>query len=529
MNTIVRHSISIPILILLFITIVYALYSYFVPFQWDDLTFASTYVEFNNGSTNFNLSTLIDLYSHSRAVEAGRISNLGTPFMVLFFPHWLSAGIIGLVVAGIIRIIAGLSMPGHRISSSKIFLIWFLVIILFPWRDALMVKAYSLNYLVAALAILLVVKSFLSTDWIKQRNIISAILLGIFAFIAGAIHEGFTLPTLCGICLYAATRRFNLCWQQWFLIIGLIAGVICILTGNYHQSRIADEVHFTFGADDMLKNLILLCSGLILVGLSSFLMIATPRYRHSFISLIHSQWILFVGIAIAGYCMSLFVKPSPRVGTCSQLFSIIALLYMWRQYPPRLISLVYHNNRLRTIATGLIATFCFAHIITVISWQKRLYDEAEYIYNALSESPTGTIYYDIIPRDAAPIITLRACTDRTWIEPFQYYVIDISIFNNQHKNAAVVPTKLSQSAANSKLLEGTARLSMTDGVLTSDNLDLQRINGTLQLLLSTDTSPIPQIYDCLSLKYISPDGPKIYIHPYKLDGNIIKADIIQPK
>lgn len=412
MNTIVRHSISIPILILLFITIVYALYSYFVPFQWDDLTFASTYVEFNNGSTNFNLSTLIDLYSHSRAVEAGRISNLGTPFMVLFFPHWLSAGIIGLVVAGIIRI---------------------------------------------------------------------------------------------------------------------IAGVICILTGNYHQSRIADEVHFTFGADDMLKNLILLCSGLILVGLSSFLMIATPRYRHSFISLIHSQWILFVGIAIAGYCMSLFVKPSPRVGTCSQLFSIIALLYMWRQYPPRLISLVYHNNRLRTIATGLIATFCFAHIITVISWQKRFYDEAEYIYNALSESPTGTIYYDIIPRDAAPIITLRACTDRTWIEPFQYYVIDISIFNNQHKNAAVVPTKLSQSAANSKLLEGTARLSMTDGVLTSDNLDLQRINGTLQLLLSTDTSPTPKIYDCLSLKYISPDGPKIYIHPYKLDGNIIKADIIQPK
>lgn len=508
------------ILCLIAIATAYSLYSYFVAFQWDDLTFASTYIELNNGSRDFNFNTFVDLYGLSRAIEAGRISNLGTPFMVLFFPQWLAASIIGGVVALIIWLAAKLAVDKHRINLSLIALIWFGIILLIPWRDALMVKAYSLNYLVALATILIVTKLFTSPKWLNRRGIISTLAIALFSFLSGAIHEGFTLPTLCGMGLYAFSQRFQLSWRQWMLIGALASGAILILTGDYHQTRISEEVHSIPGIVDMAKSLILLCSGLILVTGSTLFMSISDKGRNLLRSLINSRWLLFVGIAVAGYCMSLIVKPSPRVGTCTQAFALIALVMMWSKFLPT-IKPIWRKSTI-----FVITAICFTHIISVIIWQKKFYDEAETIYSKMIASDNGSVYHDIIPRDSAPLITLRACTDRTWIEPFQFYAIDLSLFNGTDKNSAVIPTALSQTDIIPDTIPGSATILSINGCLFSNDTTLARVNDLLQLQLSTDFVT-EKTYNCMALQYISPDGiPKVYIHPYNLNDNVISANLV---
>lgn len=513
-----------PIAVLLSLFVIataYALYSYFVAFQWDDLTFASTYIELNNGCRDFNLGTFADLYSLSRAIEAGRISNLGTPFMVLFFPRWLSACFIGGIIASIIWLTAKLAVDKHHITTTLIATIWLGIILLLPWRDALMVKAYSLNYLVALASILIVTKIFISPEWLNRRGAVSIITIAIFSFLAGAIHEGFTLPTLCGMGLYATAHRFRLSWRQWMLFFALIGGVALILTGDYHQTRISEEIHSIPGIADMVRSLILLCSGLILVIGSVLLIAFSDKGRILLRTLIKSPWLLFVGIAIAGYCMSLMVKPSPRVGTCSQAFALIALVMMWSKYLPS-IKPIWRKS-----ATIAIAAICLTHIITVIVWQKKFYNEAETIYSKMIVSESGTVYHDIIPRDSAPLITLRACTDRTWIEPFQFYAIDLSLFNNTEKHSAVIPSALAQTAITPDTIPGSATLLSINGCLFSNDTTFARENSLLHLRLSTNISAEKE-YDCLALQYTATDGSaKVYIHPYKLKGNIISANIIK--
>lgn len=196
--------------LLVIIGLIYGVFEWIVPFCLDDFMYINRW-NYATDHEHFGIDAWVKFIKHNRAVDNFRIGNMLAPFAVYFqstqllFPIF-TGGCVSAIVYIIKRLVAGMDTSENSFLYSTI---WISMVLCLPWGNLLFIADFALNYIWAAAinlwALWLLFKA-LETKPGKWR-LLSLLFL---SFIAGGWHEGFALPTLCGLAMLALVRKGRL-------------------------------------------------------------------------------------------------------------------------------------------------------------------------------------------------------------------------------------------------------------------------------------------------------------------------------
>lgn len=200
-------------------------YSFFIPLTGEDESFIP-------------ITSISDIW-HS---QINHYFNSNGRFVVHFIVQ-IFCGLLGkywfavcnAIVWGILLYVTA-SFAKKQISTSFLLIVSSLLIILFA-SVLPFTPPFQINYVWTACAILLWTKLFFTAESHKfsSTDLPVSILLAIFSFLTGELHEGFSIPYGAAIIYYACCRRFRLSSRQWTMAVffGIGALVSILAPGNF--------------------------------------------------------------------------------------------------------------------------------------------------------------------------------------------------------------------------------------------------------------------------------------------------------
>lgn len=434
-------------MLLIIICTLYTLMSYFTPLAYDDLIFMSVWNKVN-GNSSITLSNLYDFWKEIRLYDNGRLANTVAPLSTLFSP-WKEVFpyLTGLSVAVIVYFTTVLSFSKDKVSSFYLSIVWLCLIFLLPWRNALFVADYSLNYIWAAaitLIFMVVVMRLERTGW----NIHNFILTLMLAFLAGGWHEGFAIPTLFGFLLLTIKKRFR--FSKFWFATGLFYAAIAflflycpgLLERSQRQLGVANTGQSYF-------KMIMDFLPVIFLILTGFASAVVPSLRKYLKKAWDNPWFAIgAGIIVAGTLLSLLFTHQPRSAFWPDLLAIVMILILTGPIWNRI-----NRSHFVGYVTLVALAVCFVPVITAITWQYRLFRESEVIMRKIEESDYGTVYHDIIQGSEIPIAALKMTNHPAWVTDFHFHAL--KEFTGK-PYPAVLPSELETAnlAAGGKTLPG---------------------------------------------------------------------------
>lgn len=427
---------------LLLIAILFGVLYYLTPYQLDDWMFMGAYRNHNGGSDSFSLSSWIAACAEIRANDNGRLSNILSPVSTLWSPWkelfpWLTGLAVGAIVWSVSRI--GF---GRRVEWSGVGVTWLLIALFLPWRDALLVRDFALNYVWAAAVTFVALWLLLTVRGWNLRFFLSIPVI----VAAGWWHEGFVVPTLCGLGVVALIRRFRMSPQWWTLVVlYAVAGALMTLSPGM-LNRASKEI----GGHSNPLGLRYLVDifPLALLVASTVMAMLFRKGRARLLALVRGEDLssegsqtrttipffpLFFTVSVAGAIISLLANYTPRVCFWSSLCALTALLILYRPLWRALPKLW------RGVVGALCVCLCVLHLLFAISWQSRYHREAEQVLAELERSETGTVFIDVIPKRALSPLTLYYPSRLMWLTPFNLLSMG---YAQGDRNLAVVPADL---------------------------------------------------------------------------------------
>lgn len=500
--------------LLILIAACYGLLCYWTPLAYDDWVFMAEWKGVN-GDTPLSISGLWNFWRQIREYDNGRLANTLSPLSTMFSP-WkdLFPWITGILAAFIVAAATIFSFGRKSLLSPFcIAMVWMAVFFLLPWRNALFVADYSLNYIWASAVTL----AFMSMVVVCERrgwNIYSFILVLILAFLAGGWHEGFAVATLAGFFLYTLVRLFT-CQPgtrgfsiQWYLIGCFYAAVTCAF---FFCPGMLLRTGAQLGVVDKSLNWIKLLFDVLPVIFLFFVVILfliVPSLR----SLLRDAWknkwfVIGAGIVAVGTLLSLLFRHQPRSAFWPDLMAIVMLFILTRPVWTR----IGRRSSIRVYVTILGIASCLVPLFFIFSWQSELFKESEAILQEMEESESGTVYHDIIKGTDLPPITLKMTNHPAWVTDFHFH--GLKEFTGK-PYPAVVPTILGDESAyaNGVLLAGNAHALLINNaiVLPYETPKPATIGMELQLKDGTEAEAFG-----LQLPFRTPMGAVYtYILPY---------------
>lgn len=503
------------------IAAVYALFSFFTPYGFDDYLFMSVYRDHNGGSEQFSFTAWSGFADELRANDNGRLANILSPISTLFMPKWLFAAIAGTMVAGMMYLATELAGVRKDCRLLALGLFWGVSVVALPWRNTIMVPDYLLNYVFSSFFILLYLKLLFATTG-KVYGRTKLILVGVITIIAGCMHEGFSVPVAAALGGYAMLRKFRLT-RQWLLLFGLFS-----LSAIYVAA--APGVYSRMGAESEILTLqmrmkcLLAYTPLALPTLCVVLWKLVWSQNKSFWreEILRERMFVLTATAILTTCMALMVKPTPRVGWMAELFYLILLLRIWRE------ELGSIPRRLRRITTGAIYTVLLVFFGFVIAAQSKFYEEDKVLIAKMKEGPSGTLFYDIIPPEEYSANYLYLPMRYHYVENFNLNCLSRYL----GRKCGVVPTALRGISKSALVpIPGNGGLYYYNGELVSLDTSMPRpeaVADTRVYLVETEAGTTTAA--ALSLNFVGDDGRCYnYIRlPEKgISPHIVKVDKIK--
>lgn len=466
--------------LLLLIAAAYTLLSLWTPFAYDDWIFMAEWNEVN-GHRPLSLRTLFEFWQQIRLYDNGRIANVLDPVFTMFSP-WkeLFPLVTGVLSACIVAFVSYFSFGKRYLSCLLLACSWIAVLFLLPWRNALFVTDYSLNYVWAAvvtMAFMVYVMHCERHGW-NLFNFINCLIL---AFLAGGWHEGFAVPVLGGYFLY--TLKIHHFSPQWYfcgIFYAVVTGLFYICPGligrtSEQMGVMAIGMSYSKIVVDFFA-VICLCFLIIVFAL-------VPQLRKYLAAAWANRWfVIGIGIVFTGSVLSLLFKHQPRSAFWPALFSIVMMFILTRPVWDWLSSSSY-----RFYLTLLVTAVCLVPICFTTVWQYRLAKEQNVILEKMRRSFSGTVYHDIIRGSDIPtFLTLKMTNHPAWSNDFNYQALK----NYNHKPyTAVVPVSLENSDnwLNAHKIEGNVgALDVGDAIIlpydvgkeTSANVEVQLLDGT---------------------------------------------------
>ena len=404
--------------LILLIAMIFSLISYLTPFAYDDLVFMAEWRSIN-GNSPLNLKSLYEFWSDIRLYDNGRIANTLSPLSTIFSP-WkdIFPFATGFIVAGIIALTTFISFsPKKRWTLLNVSLVLTASLFFLPWRNALFVPDYSLNYLWASFITLLLIVLILRNES-KGWNAFNFIIVFLLTILAGGWHEGFAASTLCGFLLYTVIRKghFSI---QWY-IIGITYFTIAFLF--FYCPGLLLRVYDQIGAHpDSLNIYKLIFDFFPIIFFILFLFIGywIPFFRSEIKKSFNNPiFIIGIGIVVSGTLLSLLFTHQPRSAFWPDLMAIILVLIMLRSVWKSL-----NESYFSPWITVLLIVTSFIPLGYIIIWQNNLREEYAVIMQKFEKSDSGTVFHDIIRPSSIPLYTLKITNHPIWVTDFQYHAM----------------------------------------------------------------------------------------------------------
>lgn len=493
------------------------------PYLYDDLVFWNAYNTFSEGSDDFDLSAMMRYITELRQYDNSRISNMLSPFTTIFEPfRTIFPVICGLIWAfslwAIVRIIG---------FKERLFIptamLWIVTFLFLPWRNNIYVADYQLNYTFSTavtLGFILLLKAA------SQHR--SWLLFGLsvcMSILAGGWHEGFAVPILVGLGVYAAVHRFKLPRKWYFIttvyltatiIFALSPGMISRFTAQYGKEPV---VRLASSMADISITAIMI--------VSVCLAVAIPAWRRRLSNVWHTfGFTVFFTAAIVGTTISFAILHTPRMSFWPSLCSIIVLSQIFK---PFIVS--QRRYRIYAILSAIGVLGCIIVSIHALDWQIRLRDEHTTIMSKFGETGNNLIvYHDVIMPEDVPLTTLYLPTRSIWITDFNYISLD-SYFNRE--GHCVIPSAL--RAANPKhdvLISGNVKAYLCGNALWAPNTpdfigkyaNNSVSSGMTHLDITMDNgTKLDDVPTYISRFTSSANQQLIYLKPFRVPANRIRS------
>ncbi len=436
------------------------LISYFTPYQADDLVFIlnAKLRDYKIGISNsFEMKAILDFciehYMHSN----GRLANLSTPLTLVFIPKWLFSIVTGFMCIMIFlfsnRLIYNRLRGGATLAS--------ILILALPWCN-LFIPDFSLNYIWSCAFSICALYVFIS---LKHKLSIAHCLL---MFIAGAMHEGFSITTgsiLLAYLLFNADKTRQKQLYVMFCFFGL--GSLLPLLSPGIWARNADVPSFTISR---------LFSFWTFVHSWSFWLYAvmlTISFSRKKIAnrISYNNRLLLISFFIAGLLNLIIVKWNPieRNFFFGSFYSILGMSLIVNIF-------IKAKNVTRYLAYAITA-MTIIHLCYVLVWQVRLNNEFNMIKNQFEVSKDGTVYTNYTQENQISVFALKKTVNTLFYIPLHRECFER--YYGPHKKLSIVPKTLKsiEIKPNYKIVDKSHTIYYVDNNLISTDVEKWE-NGT---------------------------------------------------
>lgn len=503
--------------VLLTVAVLFALLSQFTDYHVEDLSFQRYYLDYNGQSDDFSLPAFSRLTYDTFWTDNARWANIFTALITLMVPKWVFSVTTGVVVAAIFWLMTVIAGVSRKFRAAAMLALATAGYILLPWRGSMLLTTYLLNYVYPSLFSLLTIV-ILDRCERKAPGAWTVVAGCLCAFLTGWGHEALGMSLCVSLLVYAIINRFSLP-RVWFIIaICLILGTVVTVFTPGILTRAGKGSAELGGFSAIFKTLNLIPAILILAAVMVVVLVPAKMRRRALGIMAGGDFVICFTGAVVGTIISLKFSDSARSSWFAETFAMITILMLLRIFPEKIKRLC---NPVTTVMLYIAFTL---FTLNLIRWQWRFFQQDKEIHAALAESPSGTVFYDIIDPMGCRYETLFIATRNMWVNNFNYDCLT----RRFRKEVAVVPTALeSYSGQPDRELPGSAKLKVYRGVLFSDSI-FADIHDNVQIDFTTADGQVMEGVACLANPFTLPDGTrKLYIWPfsYLTPDRIVAADL----
>ena len=398
------------LLILLTVAILYIILSLVTPPYIDDWMFMGEWMD-TVGGTKVSWDGFVDFVRFTRDYDNGRLANLISPFTTLITPFKdLFPYVNGCFYAFLIFLVQRLAC-GKATGFKNFMLVisWASLLVFVPWYDNILIFDYTLNYLWSCVVCLLYI-FFLLINEPKGWNVWKISLGCLLAVLAGAFHEGFAVPTLCGLGLLAIVRKGKMSPTFYCLCILMIVVTLVFMLSE----GIINRIGYTLPGEYLLppkRVLLIVCIVVAcFIGLS-----LNSKGRSIILQTVKSPLFpICIGIFLSSYAIGFLTVKAPRCYFFGNVALTILLLNLIFNILIKISEKGFLGKFISYVATPLILIGCVLQTVGVIYWQKKYGDETRKIYSMIEASDSGIIYHDFINTMKPPFYALGMPVD-LWV------------------------------------------------------------------------------------------------------------------
>lgn len=357
--------------------------------------------------------------------------------------------------------------------------------IILPWEDGIASSCFFFNYVWSSTFNLAFIYLILSLHYPQTRNRI--IVTTALALIAGAMHEGFSLPIsglLIAIIAYDYYKSRKISPSLCVPIVAYWLSTIVVSASPAVWSLLDDRNNF-----DYLPTFFSYFIGVRLWPLwLSIILLSVNCLRNKKIDRIS---FILAAIAILSVAVAIIARQSARA---LWLTYLLALIISFRSLP---ISWLSHSARPLTTAIAFVATLALAvWLYSLSAWQYRFSQQTDDIFSSLNVTLTNIAYANTSTTGTMP----------WWLWEIPQYPDDASEtaraniaaeqFRNYHTRFVILPKKFENTPFDSlPSVNGTAKLKGIYPTYYSNNrLDTTLLNlqfgNPRHILPSGNVNPI---------------------------------------
>lgn len=359
-----------------------------MPRYTDDLWYAFELHDYLEGEQHrFPFTEIANTWKHHFLSDNARLSNIVfVPFLLL--PKWvgslLATLLFGYAVFGMLKL-CGVETDSTR-NLFPVSVVLFLLAFALPWYDSMGSENLQFNYLISIGLGVAVLNVFFSKKKIFWPT---AFLVGL---LLGLWHEGFGVPLLCGICVCAVVRRKIIKASQVALLIGLLAGCVCLMScpvffdRAYDKEHIWAAGHLLFIAASHSAVFVLLLSVALAAAMKRLQVLNQP------VSIV-----LLVSI-FASLAIHVYATRTPRTGMWAEFASIFMSAYVIMNLMPSRHKLIFNTTACVLLAlTAVHQWFMDFHSVRI----GRQFNNAVERYLT---SADGTVFVDFTTEYDSPLL-----------------------------------------------------------------------------------------------------------------------------
>lgn len=466
----------------------YALLTWFYTYTGDDLMYRLSWEEHYKNIAGYPLF----VFRHWFHLN-GRIADKINPFTLSMMPQWVYAIVNGVIIALMYFAIAKnakcRSVVGSIICVS-------IVALSLTWWDYMMVYVCHLNYLWSTAFGLLAIYMILSATEIESR--LRLWLCGLFAIIAGGMHEASGMPLACGLVawLYLSKDYRNLARDQKTMLKCFFVGALFSVSSPGSYERLFTRTCIAGEEAPILIGIV--CSAYITLLMIAWIAIGLMirPMRENMLRLARTPWVIFVVASVASLAFCAVSGIIGRTGWFSQIFAVIAIFYYYNETGLRI------SRKVAAIISVALIVVLAVHFAVLIRQQYEMGCEMKIAIAEYQKSTDGVVYMDYTRDSQQHPWALRKA--RGVPDPYEeYYIQSITeYYGDVNRPFVVVPKGVEQMAASD--IKGIVPIG--DGFYVADKVD--GVDVTDYVIVPFCKEGVKLFL--LSPREIDPDNPEFY-------------------